>query len=328
MIHPTIQKAYDILQDGGQISKNLALDLAKITGEDTLDLISLANKVKKNYKNDFHLCSIINAKSGVCRENCRFCAQSAHYNADIDVYGLMEPEKVLKAAEMVHQNGVRNFGIVTSGTGYKKVNDEFKRILSIIDAIHSTFPDINVCLSIGLLSQETAKVLADYNVLHYNINLQVNPTRFAELIATTHPIEEKITTIRLLQEYGIKVCCGGIIGVGETMVDRVNMAFTLRELDVTVIPLNVLVPIPGTPLENQPQTPVAEIAKTFAIFRLVNPTKIIKFAAGRETVMKDFQGLLMLAGANGFLTGGYLTTRGREIDEDHKFITKLETFLS
>jgi biotin synthase len=185
---------------------------------------------------------------------------------------------------------------------------------------------MNVCLSLGILGEEPIKELSVRPIGHYNINLQVSPVRFAELIADTHDIQDKITTIRLLQHYGITVCCGGILGVGETMEDRIDLAFTLQELDVTVIPLNVLVPIPGTPLERQPPLSVVEIAKSFAIFRLVNPTKIIKFAAGRETIMKDFQGLLMLAGANGFITGGYLTTRGREVADDELFTARLSAF--
>ena len=326
MLHTAIQEAYRVLETGTPIQKDAARELAMISGEDTLDLISLANKVKNKYCHGMHSCSIVNAKSGVCRENCRFCAQSAHHHAEIDVYGLVDPSDIVKHAETVYNSGIRYFGIVTSGSGYKKIDEEFHQILTTIDLLSQTFPDMNVCLSLGMLSQDTVKALAECKVSHYNINLQVNPDRFAELIANTHEIHEKIETIQMLKAYGISVCCGGILGVGETMEDRVNLTFTLQKLDVDVIPLNVLVPIPGTPLEHQPPIPVTEIAKTFAIMRLVNPTKTIKFAAGRETVMKDFQGLLMLSGANGFLTGGYLTTRGREIRDDKEFVARLAAF--
>jgi len=326
MLQTAIQKAYDVLDTGTPVQQDVALELAEISGEDTLDLVSLANKVKNKYCHAMHSCSIVNAKSGVCQENCRFCAQSAHHHAEIDVYGLIEPTDVLKHAEAVYNSGIRYFGIVTSGFGYTQIDAEFLRILKAIDVLSLTFPDMNVCLSLGILGQDAVKALAERKVSHYNINLQVNPERFTELIADTHEIRGKIDTIHMLQAYSISVCCGGILGVGETMKDRVNLAFTLQELDVDVIPLNVLVPIPGTPLEHQPPIPVTEIAKTFAIMRLVNPTKTIKFAAGRETVMKDFQGLLMLAGANGFLTGGYLTTRGRAIRDDEEFVARLADF--
>ena len=158
------------------------------------------------------------------------------------------------------------------------------------------------------------------------MNLQTNPERYAELISDTHTIDEKIHTIRYLQKYEVSICCGGIFGLGETWRDRVKMAFACRELDVDGIPLNVLLPIPGTPLEKRPVMEPGDVAKAFSIFRLVNPTKTIKFAAGRETSMKDFQGLLMLAGMNAIITGGYLTTRGRSIEDDQRFIRHLERF--
>lgn len=326
MLHSAIQEAYSVLENGRPIDKKLARDLADIPGEDILDLVSLANKVKNKYTDGIHSCSIVNAKSGVCQENCRFCAQSTHHHAEVEVYGLLSPEKIFVQAEEISRSGVNYFGIVTSGFGYKAVDDEFRTILATIDLLNEKLPSMNVCLSLGILSQETVKELAERKIRHYNINLQVNPDRFADLIADTHEIQEKIETIQMLKSAGIGVCCGGILGVGENMQDRVNLAFSLQELDVDVIPLNVLVPIAGTPLEKQMPVPVADIAKSFAIFRLVNPCKILKFAAGRETVMKDFQGLLMLSGANGFLTGGYLTTRGRAIDEDKQFIERLEDF--
>ena len=326
MLPITLQKAYNVLQTGMPLDRVSAEELATLSGEHTLDLLSLANKVKNKFSAPFHACSIMNAKSGQCAENCRFCAQSAHHHAQIDVYGLVAPELMFQQAEETYRHGVTYFGIVTSGYGYPEKNQEFQQILDTIDLIHARLPDMNVCLSLGILSQDTVKALAERPIGHYNINLQVNPVRFAELIADTHDIREKINTIRLLQAYGIGVCCGGIFGVGESMADRIALAFALQELDVDVIPLNVLVPIAGTPLEHQPPLPVVEIAKAFALFRLINPTKIIKFAAGRETVMKDFQGLLMLAGANGLLTGGYLTTRGREVVQDQEFMTQLTGF--
>jgi len=326
MLHPAIQEAYRVLENSQPISRELAVRLADLSGEETLDLVSLANKVKNKFTDGMHACSILNAKSGVCQENCRFCAQSSHHHAEIEVYGLMSPEVILEKARQTAACGVQYFGIVTSGYGYTELNQEFQAILAAIDLIHRELPDMNVCLSLGILSQETVKELADRRVYNYNINLQVSPARFADLIADTHDIQEKIETIRMLKAYGIGVCCGGIFGVGETAADRVDLAFAVQELDVDVIPLNVLVPIAGTPLEGQPSLSIAEIAKSFAIFRLVNPTQIIKFAAGRETVMKDFQGLLMLSGANGFLTGGYLTTRGREVAEDDAFLSRLSAF--
>ena len=328
-LHPQIAAAYRVLETGEPISHAEALLLAELPGELALDLASLANKVKNRYGSGpeaLHACSIMNAKSGVCGENCRFCAQSRHNRADIEVYDLVDEESVLIEARNCFSAGVTHFGIVTSGYGYKRINPEFQRVLDMIDRLHAELPELSVCASLGMLGAEPAEALAAHGIAHYNINIQVAPDRYSELIADTHGVEERIETIKLLRKNNISVCCGGIMGVGETMHDRISMIFALQVLDVSVIPLNVLVPIDGTPLAGKEPVSVAEIVKTFAICRLAHPNKIIKFAAGRETIMKDFQGLLMLSGANGYLTGGYLTTRGREIADDRRFASQIASF--
>lgn len=326
VLNPLIMKAYKVL-DGIELTRKEALSIAnEVNGCDILDLISLANKVRDKFAPKIVPCSIINAKSGMCAQNCKFCAQSAHHHTEIENYPMMKPEEVLTEARKVYDSGVRTFGYVTSGYGYKEVTPEFQTILDTLDLLHRELPDMNLCASIGILSEETARLLAEHSTYRFNMNLQTNPVRYSELIADTHGIEEKIQTIKHLQKYGVSICCGGIIGIGESWSDRIDMAFVIRELNVDGIPLNVLLPIPGTPLEhNLPVTP-AEAAKAFAIFRLVNPSKMLKFAAGRETKMKDFQGLLMLGGMNSMITGGYLTTRGRSISDDDVFIEQLAEF--
>lgn len=268
----------------------------------------------------------MNAKSGECYQDCKYCAQSIHHNSTVETYPLTSKEKILSAAETTYKSGVKFFGIVTSGHGFSKIDDDFQNILDAIDLIKEKLPDMQVCASLGILSETTVKALAAKNILHYNINLQVNQDNYQKLIATTHTIKERVNTIKLLKEAGIKVCCGGIIGLGETILERIEMAYELKTLAIDVIPLNVLIPIKGTPLENAKTPSVAEIIKTFALFRLIHPDKIIKFAAGRETVMKDYQSLVMLSGANGLLTGGYLTTRGRTVSEDDYFLKQLNFF--
>ncbi len=326
MLNPYIINAYKVL-DGYRLSGEEALELAEnINGAEVMDLISLANKVRAKFCGDIVPCSIINAKSGVCSQNCRFCAQSAHHDTNIECYPLLDKEKVVEAAEQVVDAGVAFFGYVTSGIGYQEPNAEFMRILDTLDELHRVYPELNLCVSLGILSRETARMLSEHHVKRYNMNLQVAPRRYAELIATTHTVEEKIQTIKYLQEYGVDICCGGIFGLGETMADRIEMALTVRELNVQGAPLNVLVPIQGTPVaEVEPITP-AEVAKSFAIFRLINPGIQIKFTAGRETVLKDFMALLMLSGPDSLMTGGYLTTRGRSVEEDAVFIKKLGGF--
>jgi len=324
-LNPDIIEAYSVLE-GKPLSRALASKLGALDGAEILDLLSLANKVRIAFAGDHHVCTIQNARSGQCGEDCRFCAQSAHNSAEVEVYPLIDRLQMIEGARTAYATGVRSFGIVTSGTGFLSQDDTFREIIAAVDGIHDALPDMNVCASLGMLSDETAEELARHGIAHYNINIPTTPSRYGELISTTHAIQERVETIKRLKRVGIHVCCGGILGLGESMEDRIEMAFALNELDVDVIPLNVLVPIEGTPLENQAQTPVVDVATAFALFRLINPTKTIKFAAGRETVMKDFQGLLMLAGANGMLTGGYLTTRGRDVEEDMVFIEALKGF--
>ncbi|NTU53827.1 MAG: biotin synthase BioB [Chlorobiaceae bacterium] len=328
-LHPDIEQAWQVLHTGKPLSFELASALGRLPDSEVLDLASLANKVKNRYAANggkVHACSIMNAKSGVCGENCRFCAQSRHNNANVEVYDLVGEERVLDQARTLFGLGIDHFGIVTSGYGYRKVTPEFGRILGMIDLLHRELPGLKVCASLGMLGDEPAAELARHGIAHYNINIQVDPRRYDALIADTHTVDERIETIRRLRANGISVCCGGIIGTGETMQERISMIYELRALDVTVIPLNVLVPIDGTPLEGADPVSVAEVVKTFAICRLAHPGKIIKFAAGRETVMKDFQGLLMLSGADGFLTGGYLTTRGRDIADDQRLAAQVALF--
>ena len=326
MLHPLIENAYKVLS-GAVLSREEALALAEdLPAEDLLDLVSLANKVRKKFAPKITACSIVNAKSGRCGQNCRFCAQSAFHATGIETYDLLAPETVLAAAKQVRAHGVTTFGYVTSGRGWERPDREFQRILETFDLIHRELPDLKICASLGILSEECVKLLAAHHVWRYNMNLQTNPARYAELIADTHSIAEKIATIRLMKQYGITNCTGGIFGLGETWADRVDMALTIRELDVEGSPLNILLPIPGTPLEHQKPVSPAEAARIFAVFRLILPGKMLKFCAGRETVMKDFQGLLMLSGLNALMTGGYLTTRGRDVPADQEFAARLAEF--
>lgn len=323
---PAIDRAYKVLA-GEALTREEAVALTGVEGADLLDLISLANKVRLKFAGTFTRCSILNAKSGRCAQNCRFCAQSAHYDTGIEEYELLTPAETLAAAQEVYNAGVRTFGIVTSGYGYTQVEDkEFQTLLQTLDLLHSELPDLKLCASIGILSEATAKALAAHHLARYNMNLQTSPGRYKELIADTHRVEDKIQTIKYLQKYGVGICCGGIIGVGEDWETRIDLALAICELGADGIPLNILLPIPGTPLEHNRLITPAEAAKTLAIFRLINPGAMLKLTAGRETLMKDFQGLLMLSGASSIMTGGYLTTRGRSISDDENFVEGLKSF--
>lgn len=312
--------------DGKPLDAGLAKALAKLPGEDVLDLVSLSNRVRRRFAPDAQVCSVVNAKSGLCGENCRFCAQSSSHQTQAQTYPMLSVDTMLEAARNAYAQGVRCFCIVTSGYGMTEDNADFRRVLRIISAIHQSLPEMGVSASLGILHETTARLLAGQGIEHYNINLQTSPARYGELIADTHSVEERIATIRLVKRHAVKVCSGAILGVGETMEERITLALTLNELKVNIIPINVLVPIKGTPLQDLTPPPAIEVAKTVALFRLINPSAVIKLAAGRETVMNDFQGLLMLAGANGFITGGYLTTGGRDEKRDFAFLKEIDAF--
>lgn len=325
MLHPSLQTAYKVLE-GESLTREEATALLDLPGADVLDLASLANKVRLRFAADPHPCSIINAKSGACPEDCRYCAQSENNDAGPEIYPLVEEEIILRSAEAAHANGARCFCIVTSGRGYTRFTPEFEKILAALREVKRRFPDLSAGASLGNLSAETAQALVESGLQTYNHNIQVNPSQYDRLVATTHGAQDRIDTVRHLKRLGVEVCSGGILGLGETPGDRLELAFVLKELEVGVIPLNVLVPIPGTPLADQEPIPMVEVSRAFALFRLVNPTRVIKFAAGRETRCRDFQALIMLSGANGLLTGGYLTTRGRAVSDDERFQEQLRGF--
>ncbi len=248
-LHPDIERSYKVL-DGEELSEAEALTLTGISGCDILDLVSLANKVRDKFAPEIVPCSIINAKSGVCSQNCKFCAQSGFHSTGIETYELLEPEKIIAGARAVYNQGVRTYGIVTSGLGYEETDPEFLRILECMDALKKEFPDLHICVSLGILTEAAARFLAEHGAYRYNMNLQTNPERYAELISDTHSIVKKIQTIRSLQKYGVTICCGGIFGLGENWNDRIKMAQACRDLNVDGIPLNVLLPIPAPRWKN------------------------------------------------------------------------------
>ncbi|HOJ50178.1 MAG TPA: biotin synthase BioB [Spirochaetota bacterium] len=307
-----------------KINKDYIIEL--INKNDVFYLAHISYKIKKEFANSFHTCSISNSKSGVCDQNCSYCAQSSFHKTDIKTYNLLPKEEIYKEAEKAYLNDVRHFGIVTSGYGYPKPNKEFEKILETIRYIKERLNDLEVCCSLGVLSEETASMLVETGIVEYNHNLQVNPPKYKELIATTHSVEERINTIKILRKYPIRICSGAIIGLGETMEDRINLAFLLKDLNVDIVPINVLIPIKGTRLENQKPITAVDVIKTFCAYRIILKDKVIKFAAGRETIMKDFQGLILACAANGMLTGGYLTTRGRSVEEDKELIEQIFKF--
>ncbi len=296
-----------------------ALELIALDGKDCMELFSLANYVRSKLGDRVDLCSIVNAKCGLCSEDCKFCAQSVHNDTGITPYPMIDEDEILNMAQMMEEEGAARFCIVTSG---KDVGGEdFENMLRSIRRIRKE-TRLSVCISSGMLTDERALALKSAGATRLHHNLETSKSFFNE-ICTTHTYDDKIKTIHIAQEAGLEVCCGGIIGMGESVRDRLELAFTLRELDVESIPLNILNPIKGTPLDNEKPIKPLDIIKTISLFRLILPGKNIRIAGGREKNLRDLQGLCLLAGANGLLLGNYLTTQGRTPREDIMMINDL-----
>jgi len=314
-----LHKIQSKLENGDPIDFSEAMELMNLHGSECMELFSLANNVRAKLGNRVDLCSIVNAKCGLCPEDCKFCAQSAHNDADITPYPLMDEDEILNMALMMQEEGAARFCIVTSGK--EAESEDFERILGAIMRIRRE-TSLSICISIGTLTKETARELkkAGATRIHHNLETSEN---FFRNICTTHTYAEKIRTIQIARAAGLEVCCGGIIGMGESARDRAELAFTLRELDLDSIPINILNPISGTPLSGaKPLTPM-EVLKTIAVFRLIIPQKNIRVAGGREQNLRDLQCLCLLSGANGLLLGNYLTTPGRAPREDIQMIQDL-----
>lgn len=298
--------------------KNQIYNLLKLP---LVELVARANRVRQESCGEtIDLCNIMNAKSGLCPQDCKFCAQSSRHATGINAYALKPKSEMFQAARRAKEIGAERFDIVTSG---KKVSqDELARIADAIFAITSRI-GIKMCASLGTLSEEDFLLLKQAGLSRYHHNLETSPSFFPQIV-TTHTFTKRIQTVKAAKKAGLEVCSGGIIGLGETMDDRIELALILKELEVDSVPINILVPIKGTPLENNPLLSCDEIIRTIAIFRIILKNKTIKLAAGRESILKDFQALAFMAGANGMLIGGYLTIKGRSVEEDRQFVKELQ----
>lgn len=285
------------------------------------ELIARANKIRRDFIGDkLELCSIVNAKSGLCSEDCKFCAQSSRHSADISIYPLKEIDEIVEAAGRAKEVGAEKFGIVTSG------NRLTPKELDIITHTISEIKDkigITVCASLGTLGRLELNMLKGAGLSRYHHNIETSPGFYRQIV-TTHSFQERVDTIKAAKEAGLEVCSGGIIGMGETWEDRIEMAYILKDLDVDSIPINLLVPIKGTPLESIELIPCSDAIRTICLFRIILKDKIIKIAAGRECILKDFQAMGFMAGANGMLIGGYLTIKGRDVESDHQLIKEIK----
>ena len=273
---------------------------------------------KKFCGNHIDLCTIINGKSGRCSENCKYCAQSARHKTGIDEYDFLPTEKILKVALANERAGVNRFSIVTSGRALDGKN--FERAIETYKVLRNILK-IDLCASHGILSGEQLQRLKAAGVKRYHHNLETS-RRFFPHICTTHTFEDRINTIKLAQEVGLEVCSGGIIGMGETWQDRIDLAFELAALEIKSIPINILTAIKGTPLENLKTLSPEEILRTIAIFRYINPTANVRFAAGRK-FLPDNGSSALLNGASAAITGNMLTTPNNNVQSDLKLFAEL-----
>ncbi|MDO9529448.1 MAG: biotin synthase BioB [Syntrophales bacterium] len=310
-----------IMEDAGNsISYEEACELSVLPVDDTIDLIMCANKIRNKYKkNSVFTCSIINAKSGFCPENCAFCAQSAHHKTEIETYPLLSEEELVDNALRMYEAGATKYSMVTSGT--MLTDEEIKTISRAASNIKEK-TDLMICASLGMLTEPMARRLKEGGITTYHHNLETARSYFDQ-ICTTHDYDEDIQTVKFAQSTGLKACSGGILGLGETWEQRIELAFTLKELDVDIVPINFLNPVAGTRMESMPLLSPMEALKCIALFRFINPGKDITICGGREVTLQDYQSWTFMAGANGLMIGNYLTTQGRNAEMDTNMIQEM-----
>jgi len=315
-----IRKIGDKVLEGKGVGMKDVLPLLGTKGPDVLDLAAVANRVREEFNgNKIDLCSLLSVKSGKCPEDCAFCAQSAHYKTEAPVYPLMDIERIVEEAKEAQARGTGRFCLITSG---RELSDkEFETILAALDRIRRE-TTLDLDCSLGTLSEERAESLRKVGVTRYNHNVETAESHFPQ-ICSTHSFRDRVKTVEVLKERGFSVCCGGIIGLGESPQQRLALVFSLKQLGIDCIPFNILNPRPGTPLENSEPIPPMEVIKTISLFRLVLPKGTIKIAGGREANLRDLQSLALLAGANGLIVGNYLTTPGRNAEDDLTMVRDL-----
>jgi len=302
--------------EGYSISKEEAFSLAEVSGSEIFDLFAPANRIRNLFNGKTAgLCSVVNAKSGRCPEDCSFCAQSSKSKAGIAGYPLLGKRVIIQKAKEAKESGAKRFSIVTSG---RKVSE---RDLSNIAEMISEIKKVGLvpCVSLGLLGEKELSVLKSAGLERYHHNLETSENFFPR-ICRTHSYAEKLKTIKAAQSIGLSLCSGGIFGMGEAWHDRIEMAFLLRDLNVNSIPINFLIPIKGTELEKRETLHPFEALKIVSLYRFILPRKEIRLCGGRIQILGEFNSMVFLAGADGLLIGNCLTTQGRRYEDDLKLI--------
>lgn len=306
----TVSELKGMVMQGYSITFEEAMYLCNTSNKE--ELFKAAGEIRDRFSGDkFDTCSIMNARSGKCSENCKWCSQSAHHNTGVTEYDIVDKKEVLAQAKQNDKYGVNRFSLVTSGKALD--NARLEKLLPVYDEIKRE-TNLHMCASMGLLKREQLQKLKDRGVGHYHCNIETSPSYFDKL-CTTHTFEQKVQTIKWAQEVGLKVCSGGIIGMGETMQQRVEMAFELKKLGIKSIPINILNPIEGTPLAGSDKVTDEEILTVIAVFRFINPDAYLRFAGGRDQI-KHIEDKALKAGINAALVGDLLTTIGSDVNTD------------
>lgn len=302
----------------GKISREDALFITTLAGQDIFNLFSSANRIREHFRgNTVDLCAIINAKSGACPEDCSYCAQSAKSSAEIKTFRLVEKKTVLEKAREAKEGGAKRFCIVTSGK--KPSLSDLEKIAEMVSDVRKL--GLLPCATLGLLSRNDLLLLKDAGLERYHNNLETSERFFPE-ICTTHTYKDKLETIKEVKSSGLSLCSGGIFGLGETWEDRIDMALALRDIGPDSVPINFLTPVKGTRLGLQKLLDPFDALKIISLYRFILPDKEIRVCGGRIQTLGELNSFIFPAGADGLLTGNYLTTLGRNFKDDLRLINQ------
>lgn len=319
-MNDTIHVIAEYVLNGQDIDRHQAMKLIENSGQDFMDLLFWANKIREqNFGNKIRVCSIVPGRLGGCSEDCGFCAQSAHSDTQYKNAEYLSDDEIFTAAKVAKENGVPFFGIVYSG---KTISEsELERLEGLIKKIKSELR-LGMCGAFGIIDEQQAKRLKVAGLSRYNHNLETSRNHFSKIVHT-HKYDDRVNTIKAAQGVGLGICGGGLFGLGESWADRIDMAFELRDLQVDMVPMNFLHPIEGTRLANQKKLEPKEILTTIALYRFILPNANLKVAGGRVLNLRDMQSWIFMAGATAILTGNYLTTAGRSVDDDMRMLEDL-----
>ena len=309
-----------LLTERRHLTRDEALAVAQLPLDELPSLIALAHKVRLEWCGpEVELESLINAKSGACPEDCAFCSQSVRYHTGVDVYPFLDVDEILDAAHATRAAGATQFCIVVAVRGPEE--RLLRRVLDVVQRVQQE-TGLEVACSLGLLDDGQAARLAASGVRRYNHNLEACRELFPQ-ICTTHSYDDRVATAQRARAAGMELCCGGILGMGETLEQRVDFAFELAALEPCEVPINLLDPRPGTPMDGYETLSPREALQAIALFRLILPGAWLRLAGGRERVLGELQGMGLIAGANALIVGNYLTTTGRSAEEDHALLEAL-----